>query len=391
MKIIIATILFIASIIGTAFGENFPETNSTANSASHLSVDSHNTYNSKVTESPSLIQAGKIDGSNVAIPGAYWNKPDGDATLPKYYKDLGFHVADLGVNEISIMEIKAISGWWFFNTAISTGESPIEKSEDKIKLLNHFPKGPDIKRVSYDYSRNKSDKQIPFASAYQSFWKAYERGGHANNALLLYKVTPITKGDILALGLAGVNSTAHAGGDNPGKSVSSGAIGSGIGTASSWVWDGCYYLVIFFNKGQDNPVAKTEEVRKEKQDFWNLENAKEVFFDFNKYELKYKSQFEAIQANVELIDQLLSKLGPNQVFCFFGKTSEEGTIKLNQVLGRNRTHAVYVLTLRKLHFEKGYDLAYLKSKIVFSSDGKEFPNHKELEKNREVCLKVVAN
>lgn len=336
------------------------------------------------TEAPNLIQAGKVDGSNVGHVGAYWDKEKGDASLPNLYRDMGFHIADLGYEYIDISIMKEMSDFYFFNSAESTGVSPLERAFDKIKILDHFPKGPNILEVSYNYGRTKKHDELPIGKVYTLTKQAWKKGDHAKNVLILYRVTPITKGDILALGLAGVNSTAHAGSSEPGKSVTSGAFGTGIGTAQSFVWNGCYYLIIFFNQS-DTKVAQATP-KKPLIKISQVVKTTNVFFDFDSAEIYSEKQLATIKTNAELIAQKLKKLSPEQKIFIVGCTSEEGTDDYNIVLGGNRAHNVALAYCQILLDD--FSPEFLNDKIKYLSMGEISPSYAKREKNRRTYILV---
>lgn len=364
--------------------QTMAESSATADANLDFNYVTEGTYYS--TESPNLIQAGKTDGSNITTPNAYWNNGKGDAGLPNLYRDLGFHIADIGTNTIDIDVMKKMASFYFFNSAISTGVSPLEKSDMAINILNHFPKGKNIKEVSCAYGRSKKHDELPMRKLYTLLEQAWEEGKKPKNVLILYKVTPITKGDILALGLAGVNSTAHAGSSEPGKSVTSGAFGTGIGTAQSWVWNGCYYLVIFFNQS-DNIATTSNTVTKKPLKVSELIKTKNVSFAFDSYNIDSKEQQEIINRNAEIIAQKLQKLGPNQKIYIVGGTSDEGSDKYNLILGENRAYAVATAYISLL--SNDFTAEFLSDKIRYVSIGEIKPDYEKKEENRRTFLLVA--
>jgi outer membrane protein OmpA-like peptidoglycan-associated protein len=230
---------------------------------------------------------------------------------------------------------------------------------------------------------------MPFLPVYTSLHKAWEKGKKPKNAIILYKVTPITEGDIKALGLAGVNSTAHAGSE-PGKSVSSGAFGSGWGSAKSWVWDSCYYLVIFFNKSGDNLTASSPKAKKQASKV--IKNTREiktqnVYFDFDSSEIDSEKQIKTIEYNTQILKDILPKLSQNQKIYIVGCTSDEGSNEYNIILGENRAYEVAKAYAENL--QKYFNPNFVLDKIKFVSMGELFPQYKKLKNNRRTYI-IIA-
>jgi len=384
MKKFLIFIVFIFCCNGIAFADGGANTNSASTANASFSYISNGGDFTSI-ESPNLIQANKMDGSNIGIPGAYRGT---FSTQSLFMEDFEFKVLrdSRWGNEISLEEIKHVSNWHIFNNAIETGKKPTEVNEESIKILPYIPSG--VQAVSYCYVPIKNE-DFPLRSMYTAIEDAWKKGGKPKNFSILYRTAPVTIGKVLAFGLAGVNSTAHAGSSEPGKSVSSGAFGSGFGTAKSWVEPGGAFLIIGWEKAGENPAIKVTTEEKPAANKLNLieVKSKEVFFAFNSYKINTPEQMAAIDYNAKIIANAIANLEPGKKIYVIGGTSEEGTFDYNIKLGKNRALTVSRLYAQKLK-EMGASEELILSSLRFMSMGEYFPNYQKLESNRRAWLLI---
>lgn len=360
-----------------------------AGSESSSKVDFYNAVNSSSMESPNLLHASKIDGVYASIPGAYRNNLLGDKNLPKLLRDLGYRIfteSSWHKNGVSVRELENLSTWWNNSQTIASGIMPSAVSDNRLMLLSYWPNGEMIKEVAESKNIIEDEADIPNSILANAMLDAWNKGGHPKYYTVLYRIKDVTHGDVLALGTAAVSGFAHGPAENAGERVTTGAIGSGIGTAESFVWKGLEFLVVGWNQIPEN---KTTLAQKNTDINFSEIPSQALFFEFDSWEISTEKQYAAAAEHAEKIRQTLPKLKANEYIYIVGGTSQEGSFRYNDYLGQQRAKTEADLLIKLLNKTSGLDTAYLQAKIKHCSMGKHFPDYKQIPKNQRNYLVLV--
>lgn len=382
MRKIIFLFLGILLLTVNALAEETTST-STANSQSSFSYIINDNSEFKSLDSP--IVGNLAPYTNV--PSLYRNQTEMKTNLDqdnntKFLDRLMFK------NKIKLKIVEAYAYHYFLNRAVSTGEIAVDRSDDELCFLLEIPIGDDVWptatiRIEKEEGIESFERIICTALE-----QAYNKSDKSKYFTIKYEIS-----DYSQVGNKGIGGGATITKDSGGSTAISGGMSLGASKAKGNVFKGGYYEITFWNRGKSaltSALPAAPSVKKktaEVLDLSEIVKSKEVFFAFDKYEIKTPEQKTAVDFNVSLLADTITTLAPGKKIYVIGGTSKEGTDDYNIKLGKNRAQTVARAYAKGL-VEMGISEDLILDKIRFVSMGEFFPNYQKLDSNRRVWLLI---
>lgn len=243
-KYVLLLLLFLISIIPSVVSaQDLAQSDSDASASSSLTYAP--TYNSTGGDKRGLLGAYKVDPGYVApLPAAY-EKEGWKIWLPTPAMARG-----ISMEKIEAMSVPCdsdVRAWADFGN-----------DGQPIILLTYYPQGEKVDEMGYVIAYGK--EKYPIESVIMEALRLAKKETGTNHATVFWRKKPRTVGKVRALGTAGVLGKAMGPAGETDQIVGAGAIGSGFGTATSYIDNDVIIKVVAFTSGGAPPPPIKKEV-----------------------------------------------------------------------------------------------------------------------------------
>jgi outer membrane protein OmpA-like peptidoglycan-associated protein len=347
------------------------ETTSEANSGATANLNYSPTYNS-------------TGGDKRGFTGVYKVDPSVIGALPPIYKDEGWKIwqpTNAYKKPITMEKIEGLRKPSKGKPEVSSWAT-FPKNEEPIVIMSWYPQGSHIDEIGYVnlYGLEK----YAFESIVMEGLKQAKKSTMTNHVVVFYRPKWFTVGKVRSLGTAGVIGKMMGPAGKSDQITGGGAMGSGIGTAKSFVDRNVEIKIVSFNDWGPPPKPTIEEKESPSELIKPFFAPHAIYFPFDKFNIV--GQEKELMENASWIYSNWEAIKDDGNFIWaVGHCDKEGSSEYNDTLCSNRSKAVSIAEGRLL-VQNGLNPVQVANKIRFVSSGKHQPQSDKDDINRRVDI-----